>query len=121
MFARQLSVLGKLTREFSLMSRASTTPWIFKDPNFTRKGYRNQSAKRKQYNLEGVPNAHLYYDHKTDKRIDQKRRRALEVGQRGEPSMEDTTFESIVTDLSNQDLITRGKLTFDNSQWQNIP
>ena len=100
----------RLTRLFSKNTRMSTTPQIFKDPNFTRTGYRNASVKRKQHNLEGVPNAHLYYDKKVDDKITKKDKRRVEIAHRFEPPVEDYSIAAIVQDLTNFDLVTRGSL-----------
>lgn len=101
-----------IARKFSSRTRKSTIPRIFKDPRDTRDGFRTGGAKRKQYDLEGVPNAHLYYNKKEDAKIDKKRRKDLKKSLRHEPELSDDSFDAIMQDLTNYALVERGKLFF---------
>lgn len=112
MFLRTLSSAGGLVRFFSKQTRRSTIPRILKDPNFTETGFRNSGPQRKQYDLEGVPNSHLYYNKKEDSKADRHRRRVLEVARRREPAIEDQSIEAIVKDLTNHELVLRGRVAF---------
>lgn len=80
---------------------------IFKDPNDMLTGRRTGGPKRKQYDLEGVKDAHLYYDHKVDRKLDQKRRKAITKVLRREPELEDSSYEAILSDLKNHQLVER--------------
>lgn len=81
---------------------------IFKDPNDTREGRRTSGAKRHQYDLEGVKDSHLYYNHRVDNKLDQKRRKAITKIKRREPEMSDSSYEAILSDLTNNQLVERG-------------
>lgn len=93
-----------------MRTRRSTTLQIFKDPNDTLEGRRTGGPKRKQYDLEGVKDAHLYYDHKVDNKLDQKRRKALLKIKRREPELTDSSYEAIMSDLTNHQLVERGMM-----------
>lgn len=65
-----------LQRPFAANSRNQSTPNYFRDPKHTKSGYfQSVRSRPKQYNLEGVPNAHLYYDHKVDGKLQRKQAR----------------------------------------------
>lgn len=73
-------------------------------------GYRTGGPKRKQYDLEGVKDAHLYHDMKADRKLDQKRLKAIKKIKRREPEISDSSFDAIISDLTNHQLVERGNL-----------
>lgn len=61
---------NQMTRNFGRKSAGQWTPHVFRNPKHTREGYFKPNKSRvKQYDLEDVTNAHLYYDHKSDAKI----------------------------------------------------
>lgn len=121
MFLRTVATASALVRYFGKQTRKSTIPRILKDPNYTQTGFRNSGPQRRQYNLEGVTNAHLYYDKKEDSKIDRKRRRVLEVARRREPPIDDQSIEAIIEDLTNHDLVLRGNHLLTLRLRQDLP
>lgn len=121
MFLRTVATASTLVRYFGKQTRKSTIPRILKDPNYTETGFRNSGPQRRQYDLEGVKNAQLYYNKKEDSKVDRKRRRVLEVARRREPAIEDQSLEAILEDLSNHDLVLRGNECFNLRLGQDLP
>lgn len=94
---------------------------IFKDPRDTFQGFRGTGTTRKQYDLEGVPHAHLYYNKRVDRKLDNKRRKEVIKSLRHEPEISDSSYDAIIKDLTNYALIERGIHVSDFSFRQNIP
>jgi hypothetical protein len=98
----------RLQRNFSSRTRKSTTPRMIKDPRFTSEGYLNKVQKKHIYDLEGVPNAQLYYNFKEARKLERKSSRARVVALRNEPEATDDSYPAVIADLANHELVLRG-------------
>lgn len=99
-----------IIRYFSNWSRRQYTPNLIRHPKFSRTGMIVRKFKKPvQYDLEQphIIRPHLYYDHKIDGKIRMKAMRKTRVARRKELSMENTSVQAIITELSNDNLYHR--------------